>query len=252
MRWGPVAERVMVLPAVEGAEVDLCANLGEAREVVGPRVGAEHRTMAVVRLPSGAATVELCHPGEAVWYVIAGGGSARPVDGEPVELDEGAMVHTEPGAAYELVAGEQGIELVGGPAPVGWGPGERREDARVRGFHRDRPARLVPMISQDARLVVFLGVGAETANMNYVRLQPGEANVPHVHAESEDTIFILEGRGTIVDHTNEISLPFEAGSAIHVPIGIRHAVHADRGETIVSVGGPCPPDRAMLKMAEGA
>jgi quercetin dioxygenase-like cupin family protein len=252
MTENAMAEKVMVLPAAEGAEIDeILAGPGEAREVVGPRVGSEHRTMAVVKLAPGAATVELCHPGEAVWYVVAGGGSARPAAGEPVELDEGAMVHTEPGAAYELLAGEDGIELVGGPAPVGWGPGERREGARVRGFHRDRPARLLPMISRDARLVVFLGVGAETANMNYVRLAPGEANVPHVHAESEDTIFILEGRGTIVDHDNEASLPFEAGSAIHVPIGIEHAVHADRDATIVSVGGPCPPDLAMLKAAEG-
>ncbi len=248
-----MADRVLVLPAAEAPEIsEILAGPGEAHEVVGARVGSEHRTMAVVELPPCAATARFCHPGEAVWYVVSGGGSARPQEGEPVELDEGAMVHAEPGAVYELVAGAEGLELVGGPAPVGWGPGEAREGARVRGFHRDRPARRVPMISRDARLVVFLGVGAETANMNYVRLQPGEANVPHIHAESEDTIFILEGSGTIVDHDNGRSLPFAAGSAIHVPIGVEHAVHADRGETIVSVGGPCPPDRAMLKLAEGA
>lgn len=247
-----MSEQVLVLPVAEGHEIpEILAGAGEAHEVVGARIGSEHRTMALVELPPGAATVELCHPGEAVWYVASGGGTARPADGEPVELDEGAMVHTEPGAAYELVAGDEGIELIGGPAPVGWGPGEPREGARVRGFHRDRPARKVPMISRDARLVVFLGVGAETANMNYVRLEPGEANVPHVHAESEDTIFILAGSGTIVDHDNDLALPFEAGSAIHVPVGVEHAVHADRGETIVSVGGPCPPDKAMLKLAEG-
>ena len=34
---------------------------------------------------------------------------------------------------------------------------------------------------------------------------------------------------------------------IHVPIGIKHAVRADAGEKIISVGGPSPADRHLLK-----
>jgi quercetin dioxygenase-like cupin family protein len=117
----------------------------------------------------------------------------------------------------------------------------------IRVFHRDKPDRMLPIISKDARLVVWPGVGAQTANMNYVRMQPGEQNVPHVHAESEDTIFILEGRGSITDFANARRLEFTKGQVIHVPIGLRHAVAADRGSPIVSVGGPCPADMAMLK-----
>ena len=37
------------------------------------------------------------------------------------------------------------------------------------------------------------GVDAWDANMNYVYMRAGEENRPHAHAESEDTIFILEG-----------------------------------------------------------
>ena len=119
----------------------------------------------------------------------------------------------------------------------------------VRIFHRDDPGVQVPLISRDARLIVWLGVGAETANMNFVRLAPGEANVPHVHPESEDTIYILEGRGTVSDFDHEVRLRFDAGDVIHVPIGIKHAVYADRGEAVVSVGGPAPADRNMLRAA---
>jgi quercetin dioxygenase-like cupin family protein len=108
------------------------------------------------------------------------------------------------------------------------------------------------MISSDARLVVFPGVGAESANMNYVRLEPGEENVPHVHPESEDTIFILAGKGTVCDHDSGVVQEFEAGDVIHVPIGRKHAVRADRGAEVVSVGGPCPPDRGMLERAAAA
>lgn len=119
----------------------------------------------------------------------------------------------------------------------------------IRVFHRDRPDRYLPMIAKDARLVVWPGVGAETANMNFVRMAPGEANIPHSHATSEDTIFILEGEGTIEDFDHGRRHRFEAGQVIHIPPGIKHAVYADQGSPVVSVGGPCPADRVLLKAA---
>ena len=119
----------------------------------------------------------------------------------------------------------------------------------IRIFHRDHPTLRLSLISRDARFVVWPGVGAWNANMNYVVLEPGEANVPHIHTISEDTIFILEGEGTIRDYANNIELPFHAGCAVHVPVGIKHAVAADRGVKIVSVGGPCPADVPLLKAA---
>jgi quercetin dioxygenase-like cupin family protein len=117
----------------------------------------------------------------------------------------------------------------------------------IRIFHRDHPTLRLPLISKDARFVVWPGVGAWNANMNYVVLEPGEANVPHIHSISEDTIFILEGKGTIRDYTNNLELPFHAGCAVHVPVGVKHAVAADQGVTVVSVGGPSPADVPLLK-----
>jgi quercetin dioxygenase-like cupin family protein len=119
----------------------------------------------------------------------------------------------------------------------------------VRIFHCDEPGALMPMIASDARLVVWPGAGAERANMNYVRMQPGEANVPHVHEQSEDTIFVLDGRGTIADLDNGRDLEFEAGEVIHVPVGVEHQVRGDRGAEIVSVGGPAPADFSLLRAA---
>ncbi len=117
----------------------------------------------------------------------------------------------------------------------------------IRVFHRDHPTLRLPLISKDARFVVWPGTDAWNANLNYVVLEPGEANVPHVHTVSEDTIFIIEGSGTAVDYTNDVSLPFYAGCLVHVPVGIKHAVHADRGERVVSVGGPAPADVPLLR-----
>jgi len=116
----------------------------------------------------------------------------------------------------------------------------------IHAFHIDDPDRMMPMIARDARLVVWAGRGSQTANMNYVDMQPGERNSPHVHEGSEDTIFVLDGKGTVEDLTNEVELSFEAGEVVHVPVGIWHAVKADRGSRIESCGGPAPADWNML------
>lgn len=117
----------------------------------------------------------------------------------------------------------------------------------IRIFHRDRPDLMMPMIARDARLIVWLGSGSQTANMNYVDMQPGEKNVPHAHAASEDAIFILDGEGTVDDLTNGVSAEFRKGQVVHVPSGIVHAVKADKGVRVESVGGPTPADVEMLR-----
>lgn len=119
----------------------------------------------------------------------------------------------------------------------------------IRVFHVDESEARLSMIAQDARLIVWPGVGAWQANMNYVRMTPGEANRPHVHATSEDTIFVLAGEGTIEDLTNGGEHVFGPGQAVHVPAGVRHRVRADRDATIESVGGPCPADADGLRAA---
>jgi quercetin dioxygenase-like cupin family protein len=82
--------------------------------------------------------------------------------------------------------------------------------------------------------------------MNYVDMKPGERNIPHAHAGSEDTIYVLDGTGTVEDLTNGVELSFEAPCAVHVPVGVWHAVRADRGTHIESVGGPAPADWNMM------
>lgn len=116
-------------------------------------------------------------------------------------------------------------------------------------YHRDEATVRLPMIARDARLVVWPGVGAITANMNYVVMEPGEANVPHAHPVSEDTIVVFAGEGTISDLTHGVDHPFGAGQVIHVPAGVKHQVRADRGRSIESVGGPCPADLDGLRAA---
>jgi quercetin dioxygenase-like cupin family protein len=116
-------------------------------------------------------------------------------------------------------------------------------------YHRDEASVRLPMIARDARLVVWPGVGAISANMNYVLMQPGEANAAHRHPVSEDTIVILTGEGTIANLDTGARHPFAGGQVVHVPVGVLHQVRADRGSAIESVGGPCPADLAGLRAA---
>jgi quercetin dioxygenase-like cupin family protein len=103
------------------------------------------------------------------------------------------------------------------------------------------------MIAKRARLVVWPGTGSRTANMNYVEMDAGEANVPHAHPESEDTIFIVAGSGTVRDFDNDTERAIRAEHVVHVPAGVVHGVSADNGEGILSVGGPAPTDYHMLE-----
>lgn len=251
------ADGVQVL-GPDGPAMDLVDGRGSARALVGPAAGARMRSMHLISLDAGARTRPQRHPDEAVYYVIGGHGQVGPPGADASEpVEEGSMVHTAPGASYVFEAGDDGLELVGGPSPPDpllYGEeatGELPEAPAggIRTFHRDRPDVMLPMIASDARLVVWLGAGARNANMNYVSMEPGEENVPHAHLESEDTIYILAGSGTVQDLTHGFELEFEAGQAIQVPPGVEHRVKANRGEPVVSVGGPCPADAAMLKAA---
>lgn len=244
----------VVTPSQWGPDLGLVLG-GTWREIVGPGVGAHCRSLAHLDLDAAASTVELAHDGEAVYYVVEG--SITVVELLRASrirhaLLEGAMFHVAPGSCYTIES-EAGARLVGGPSPVDPQLGQpttvRGEKPGVTRYHRDRAGMMVPFISNDARLVVWLGSGAVTANMNYVVLEPGERNREHVHAESEDTIHILEGHGTAENITTGERLAFGPGDTIHIEIGFWHAVAADLGERVVSVGGPCPADTDMLRAA---
>jgi quercetin dioxygenase-like cupin family protein len=234
--------------------LDIVASNGQAWPVIWPKTGATLRSFHRISLASGGATKLLNHPAEASYYVLSGKGHVRNAD-ERFDLFEGSMIHIEPHTNYLFVA-DDGLELIGGPCPTdpaiyngAVGGPEQKSVGHIRLFHRDDPGVQVPLISRDARLIIWLGAGSKTANMNFVKIQAGEGNVPHIHAESEDTIYILEGRGTVADFDHDLRLDFGPDQVIHVPVGVKHAVYADKGERVVSVGGPAPADRGMLRAA---
>jgi len=244
----------VISPEMWGPELSLIHGVGTCREIVGPRIGATLRSLYHVDLGPLSSTISLKHPDEAVYYVIRGEIEVSSSTTKSETVREGGMFHVGPFADYAMYT-TTGALIVGGPSPVdplfgtpssSLATPPNAKDPAVTFYHRDRPGLMVPMISADARLVVWYGVGAVNANMNYVVLEPGERNTEHVHRYSEDTIFILAGRGTAEDMTNDRKLDFGPGDTVSIPPGVVHAISADRGDRVVSAGGPCPADLDML------
>jgi len=258
----------VALPLVEGP--------GRMDALVWTGMGAVHRAMHRTALERGGRTVRLHHRGsEAVYFVVRGNGLA--VEGDRTtahQLRAGMMFHVATGTPYLIQAATEPLVCVGGPCPPdedlyggipGWprreshgrdprsGPAHAEPDPPrgdgsgngVRVFDVDRDGVAMPLISRDARMVVWPGVGARTAPMNYVILEPEEANKPHQHPVSEDTIYVLEGEGTVENQTLNKTHPIKAECVLHIPPTVVHAVRAHT--RMVSVGGPCPPDLDFLR-----
>lgn len=231
-----------------GKPLDIVERGGTALALAWPGMGSRYRSMHRLELDGNGRTVRLCHESEAAYYVAAGSGR---IAGKTVKGHD--IVYVPRRTPYRFEA-EKGLTVVGGPCPPDeslYG-GERREttgggDGDVRVYDPEHEGIALPMISKDARLVVWPGSGADVATMNVVTLQPGEENAPHAHAESDDTIAIVSGRGSIDDLTNGVTHVFSAGDVVFVRAGITHKVKADKGVPILSAGGPCPPDYGMLR-----
>ncbi|HEY4278547.1 MAG TPA: hypothetical protein VGM91_10025 [Conexibacter sp.] len=104
---------------VAGPQLALVEGSGRAQAVVWPGVGAHARSMHVIALVGGSRTRVQSHPGEAVYYVFEGSGEVvEPGGSDAQELTVGSMVHVDGGTAYVFAAGDDGLELVGGPSPA--------------------------------------------------------------------------------------------------------------------------------------
>jgi len=242
-----VAPDVIILR--DGEPLDVIAQGGRAVAIVWPGMGSRYRAMHRLELDFGGRTVPMRHMGEAVYFVAAGTGRVAGMPYKPHD-----MIYVPRRAPYRVEA-DKPTTLLGGPCPPDesmYGraeplPAEGEGDGPVRIYDADREGEPLPVIGKQVRLVVWPGVGADVATMTFVILEPGEENQPHSHEASDDTIAILEGRGSIDDRTNGETHEFAAGDVVFVRAGIEHKVKADKGVHVISAGGPCPPDYRMLR-----
>jgi len=237
----------------EPTELDIVDRDGLAVAFAWPQTGSFHRAMHRVDLAVGGRTKPQCHPGEAA-YTVSTGSVDVESPGGVISAPAPSVVFVPAATRYAFAATMEST-IFGGPCPPDPAlyadqyapPSKAKGNAGVRVFDPKNEGLPIPMISRQGRLVVWPGIGAESATMVYVILEPGDANDPHEHESSDDTIAILEGRGSIDNLTDGTTHEFEAGDVVFVRAGVRHAVKADRGSRIVATGGPCPPDYRMLE-----
>ncbi len=101
----------------------------------------------------------------------------------------------------------------------------------------------------DARAVVHPGMGAKNAGVNFVKMKPGQANVPHMHEKSEDIMYVISGEGYCEDFDTGIKHPFHKHMIVFVEPGTKHAMVATGTEEYIVVGTLAPADTTLLKNA---
>jgi mannose-6-phosphate isomerase-like protein (cupin superfamily) len=100
----------------DGPSIDIVEGPGLATALVHPDMGALHRSMIRISLGPGSATVAQRHDADAVYFAISGTGAVGEPGADGHEpLVAGAMFHVDAGTEYVVAAGDDGLELVGGP-----------------------------------------------------------------------------------------------------------------------------------------
>jgi quercetin dioxygenase-like cupin family protein len=100
-------------------DIPIVIGPGNAKAVIWPGSGAQHRSMHLVSLSQGSKTIPLSHASDSVYYVMSGAGTVSDVtSGDVMELSEGSMVHIDAGDTYRFEATGTGMKLVGGPCPA--------------------------------------------------------------------------------------------------------------------------------------
>jgi hypothetical protein len=127
MSTAPERDQIRILEAGKGPALPIVEGGGYANAVIWPGMGAQLRSIHMIRLEPGARTIELSHPFEAVYSVTDGSGEALDAGaragGEALDagagypVRDGSMVHIDAGTPYTFRAGPEGMSLLGGPSP---------------------------------------------------------------------------------------------------------------------------------------
>jgi mannose-6-phosphate isomerase-like protein (cupin superfamily) len=81
--------------------------------------------------------------------------------------------------------------------------------------------------------------GAEYGALNYMLMEPGDGNIVHVHLNSDDLIYIIQGEGVVMDGDGNEN-GFKQGDVFLIPAGTFHVVKTRGSQTYIAIGGHNP------------
>ena len=106
--------------------------------------------------------------------------------------------------------------------------------------HRDGKA--FRMGNTESKVLISPETGSRHVTFNYIRYESGAEFPQHIHDESEDVFFVLEGSGWF--KTGEKLTPIAPGDVVFIPPGEMHGtVAGPDGMLVISCQGP--PDQQL-------
>jgi mannose-6-phosphate isomerase-like protein (cupin superfamily) len=207
--------------------------------------GSKRTAIDEVELRVGGQLTLAAFPEERLYYFLGGRGVMSIYEeapaGDVYELRQDLAVYLTPGVEHEIVnLGPTPLRFVvflvtGGIVPDGelsWsavtqrgvtvenpmlGSGVAVTDVFDEGLNPSQAEGLHLSIHD-----IWLRRPQKFTNAEVITIAPGRSTRPHTHHDTGETCYILYGTGHFLWDEKEI--PFEAGSSISYPIGVRRAV----------------------------
>jgi mannose-6-phosphate isomerase-like protein (cupin superfamily) len=97
---------------------------------------------------------------------------------------------------------------------------------------------------QVSRLLFAPQLGSTRLAVTWVRGEPGSQQGLHAHHESEQVYVVVRGRGLMI--VDDEALEIEAGGAVLIPAGGRHAIRNVGTEPLEYISATAPPFPAEI------
>jgi len=210
-----------------------------------PESGSKRTAIEEVELEVGGHLTLEGYPEERLYYFLGGRGVMSIYEeapaGDVYELRQDLSVYLTPGVEHEIInLGPTPLRYVvflvtGGVVPDGelsWsavtqrgvtienpmlGSGVAVTDVFDEGLNPSQAEGLHLRIHD-----IWLRRPQKFTNAEVITIAPGRSTRPHTHHDTGETCYILYGEGYFL--WDDEHIPFEAGSSISYPIGVKRAV----------------------------
>jgi mannose-6-phosphate isomerase-like protein (cupin superfamily) len=96
-----------------------------------------------------------------------------------------------------------------------------------------------------AQALVSPGMGSIYRSMHHIEIPALHKTKELVHKDSEAAYFIVQGKGKATDVETGEEFAVQRGNMLLLDAGTRYCFEAFEGETMICIGGPCPPDHDL-------
>lgn len=217
------------------------SDTAEVRVTLDSSVGSDRLEQRVIRFAPGKSQAQKLDGVQGILYAVSGRG-AMEVGGESHELEPEAGAYLRPGEHF--VIENPGPEELVAVLVTTWPPEGMLAPPNPRVVRYGERPTLPAGKDREFRYLVHRDTGSPDVTQFIGTIPPGRApNHSHVY---DEVIYVLDGEGTV--HVEGRSIPIQAGSCLHLPPLVEHALEngGDRPMRVLGVFHPSgdPASRA--------